>query len=79
MNAETMTGQISTYVPDRGWGLISSAVAQPLGHTDVHKYWFHISQYRSKDIKPALGVAVSFSVSPVKDGRCETALDVTPI
>jgi cold shock CspA family protein len=79
MNAEIQTGTISTYVTDRGWGFISRAVEQPLGHCNVEKFFFHVSQFRSKDIKPAIGVAVSFSISPVIDGKFPSALDVTPI
>jgi cold shock CspA family protein len=74
MNAEILTGTVSTYVSDRGWGYISKA-----SEHRVEKFFFHVSQFRSKDIKPALGVAVSFSVSPVIEGKWPTALDVTPI
>jgi cold shock CspA family protein len=79
MNAEILTGEravgtISTYVADRGWGYISRPT-----ELRVEKFFFHVSQFRSKDTKPALGVAVSFSISPVIEGKWPTALDVTPI
>jgi cold shock CspA family protein len=67
------TGTISTYVRDKGWGYISRVM-----DNKAEKFFFHVSQYRSNS-KPAIGIAVSFSINPVIEGKWPTALDVTPI
>jgi cold shock CspA family protein len=74
MSAEIQTGTISTYVADKGWGYISRTAEQR-----VEKFFFHVSQFRSKERKPAIGIAVSFHVNSVIEGKWLTALDVTPI
>jgi cold shock CspA family protein len=67
-------GTVSTYVSDRGWGYLSRSAE----NNNVEKFFFHVSQYRGKQ-KPAIGVVVAFSVSPVREGKWPTALDVMPV
>ena len=72
METQQQQGIICAYLEKKGFGFIS----QGTGKT-FQKFFFHIKGYKSG--MPVVGTSVSFDVSPVTEGPCPTAVDVTAV
>lgn len=60
---ETKRGTISSWLFSKGFGFVTC---------DNVKYFLHVSRLKGS---PEVGAFVSFSVLPVKEGRCQSAVD----
>jgi len=67
-----LTGVISTYVAHRGFGYI----VHELDNGEPEKFFFHHSEL--KGAAPEVGLEVTFTYKPIREGRNYTAVQIKP-